>query len=695
MKLQLNSCRPFAFAALAALALAGESLHAQTTHTWLFTAPGNTYNWNDPNSWTPSEGFPNSPGAIANVNIDISGDQTIRLQEPIVVGTLTLGDADGSHRFTIASAVGTDSLTFNSGVVNVPAELNLGNNGKLQQTISAPVELNSNLRVNVGGIDATNAQRITFTGAFDTNDNSTTFVGGVLGETQITFGAGVLIGGANAVITNNSHGAMVFNGAHSNFAGKIVVNNSASGSNVSGLTIANNGSLASAGEFEINGYLSAGITQNGGTAWVGNGSTIANPGQRLTENTITFRGGTLHAGGQPLLAAELNREVRDDVNLFRVNSGYSLLTIASSNNTSNPVTNSTRVLSVDSMERQPGASLFVRASQFGNPSSTFATTFLIGNGDDYLYGANGGDGTTTKSIIPWIVAANANASAQSSTTFATYDEVNGLRALTTAELAGTITAGEGHNVQTNNINVPAISSSVTVNSLAFTLGTGNGSDIGSGKTLIVASGAVSFSNVSGIIGRSGLATAGTLQFGLDNEDTEAVIWANGTNQNTIGASITGSGGLTKAGTGTLILTGLTNTFSGMTYVGGGTLQVGSGFDFSTLGQSEGAVVASGAQLSLAGGDMILDTAFIQLEQYGLFNGKVTLLQDVNETIGALYFGETAMPAGTYGAVGSGAGFESDTWFSGTGMLTVVPEPGSAALLLGGFGMMLVRRRRRA
>jgi autotransporter-associated beta strand protein len=186
-----------------------------------------------------------------------------------------------------------------------------------------------------------------------------------------------------------------------------------------------------------------------------------------------------------------------------------------------------------------------------------------------------------------------------------------------------------------------------------------------------------------------------LQFGLDDEDTEPVIWDNTSIVNTIGASITGTGGLTKAGTGTLILTGTNNSFEGLTYVGGGTLQVGSGFDLSTLGESDTVVVASGAQLTLAGGDMILDSAVLQLEQYGLFNGKVTLFQEVNETIGALFFGETAMPAGTYGAVGSGAEFESDMWFSGVGVLTVVPEPGSAALLLGGFGMMLVSRRRRA
>src|SRR5690606_7271772 len=144
---------------------------------------------------------------------------------------------------------------------------------------------------------------------------------------------------------------------------------------------------------------------------------------RLTQNRITFNGGSLNAGGQPLTVAETNRVVRDTVATMDFNSGYSSLTISSSNTNGG----SARLLEVTDLERSPGASAFVRASLFGNPEATNATTFKIGNAAEYLKGAGASTGTN-QSIIPWMVAANTNPSAQNSDTFATHDG-NGLRGL--------------------------------------------------------------------------------------------------------------------------------------------------------------------------------------------------------------------------------------------------------------------------
>ena len=51
-------------------------------------------------------------------------------------------------------------------------------------------------------------------------------------------------------------------------------------------------------------------------------------------------------------------------------------------------------------------------------------------------------------------------------------------------------------------------------------------------------------------------------------------------------------------------------------------------------------------------------------------------------------------AGTYGANGTGAMFQDDEYFSGPGIVTVVPEPAAAAMLVGSFGALLGFRRRR-
>jgi hypothetical protein len=91
---------------------------------------------------------------------------------------------------------------------------------------------------------------------------------------------------------------------------------------------------------------------------------------------------------------------------------------------------------------------------------------------------------------------------------------------------------------------------------------------------------------------------------------------------------------------------------------------------------------------------ISDLATLTLEKFGLFNGKVTLASNVNETVGALYLAGFVGAPGTYGSTASSADFKDDTFFSGSGVLTVVPEPASAAFLVGGLGVFLGRRRRR-
>ncbi len=169
-----------------------------------------------------------------------------------------------------------------------------------------------------------------------------------------------------------------------------------------------------------------------------------------------------------------------------------------------------------------------------------------------------------------------------------------------------------------------------------------------------------------------------------------MVWANGTNINSIGSVIAGSGGFTKAGTGTLIISG-DNLFSGATTVSAGVLQVASTSDLG----SGNVTIANGATLSLLGDVSISDAATLTLQNFGLTNGMVTLAAGLNETVGALYLGSTGYFSGTFGAVGSGAGFESNTWFGGSGIITVVPEPATWMLLAGAGSFLIARRRRRA
>jgi hypothetical protein len=93
-------------------------------------------------------------------------------------------------------------------------------------------------------------------------------------------------------------------------------------------------------------------------------------------------------------------------------------------------------------------------------------------------------------------------------------------------------------------------------------------------------------------------------------------------------------------------------------------------------------MADNATLSLAGGKVA-----------GLADdGYVDLGLGVNEVVGALVLGGVAQPLGTYGSSLSTAAFKNDEYFAGSGIVTVVPEPGVAVMMLGGITMLLGAQR---
>ncbi|MGX1785436.1 autotransporter domain-containing protein [Bosea sp. NPDC055332] len=117
---------------------------------------------------------------------------------------------------------------------------------------------------------------------------------------------------------------------------------------------------------------------------------------------------------------------------------------------------------------------------------------------------------------------------------------------------------------------------------------------------------------------------------------------------TVTQSFSGSGGLTKAGAGTLVLSGA-NTYTGTTTVSGGTLRAGQAGAFSA---SSAFTIASGATLDLAGFDQTIGTL--------AGAGAITL------GAGTLTVGSNNTPT-TFSGTISGTGGLIKT---GTGMLTL-------------------------
>ena len=115
---------------------------------------------------------------------------------------------------------------------------------------------------------------------------------------------------------------------------------------------------------------------------------------------------------------------------------------------------------------------------------------------------------------------------------------------------------------------------------------------------------------------------------------------------TVSGDISGSGGVTKIGNGTLILSGL-NSYNGSTVVNTGTLNANS---TNALGSTSSVVVSNGGSLLVTAGDSINDSAGVTLAGgtlavNGTFNESVGLLTlsansiiDLNGFTGTLRFG---------------------------------------------------------
>ncbi len=116
----------------------------------------------------------------------------------------------------------------------------------------------------------------------------------------------------------------------------------------------------------------------------------------------------------------------------------------------------------------------------------------------------------------------------------------------------------------------------------------------------------------------------------------------------IGGDHAVDGGLTKTGNGTLTLSAV-NTYTGNTTVNAGTLSI----THACLADASTVTIASTAKLDLNFGS-------------------------VSDTVANLIIGATVMPAGNYGATGSGATTIDDTHFSGVGTLTVTSGGGYAS-----------------
>ena len=380
----------------------------------------------------------------------------------------------------------------------------------------------------------------------------------------------------------------------------------------------------------------------------------------------------------------------------------------------------------------------------GNPGGAGeASTVELGSGNTAVTLAYAGAGETTDHIIDLA----------GTTGSATIDTSNSTGALI---LTGNITAsGAGSKTLTlsggNNDNVQGIISDNSVSDTTSISKTGTGTWILSGANTYsggttVRNGTLSVASI-GLAGNPGnLGTNSTINLGNGNntgtlaytgagETTDRVINLNGTgggatldttgatgaliftsnftatgsgaktltlkggNGDTIQGAIIDSGGgatsLSKTANGTWILSGA-NTYSGGTNISNGVLQL-TGAN-ATLGLGNVTVTSGATRLDITTGvlNAISDTATLSLAGGGTAgvadNGFAKLGNGIDEVVAALILGGTNEAPGTYGSSTSGAANVFDEYFSGNGIITVVPEPSVYALLVAGSGLIFGARR---
>ncbi|NNM28266.1 MAG: hypothetical protein HKO57_01995, partial [Akkermansiaceae bacterium] len=189
----------------------------------------------------------------------------------------------------------------------------------------------------------------------------------------------------------------------------------------------------------------------------------------------------------------------------------------------------------------------------------------------------------------------------------------------------------------------------------------------------------------------------TLAAGGDNTDSTFP----GTMRDGAGAGVLG---LSKRGTGTLTLTG-GNTYTGDTVVKEGILQIGDGGTTGTLSPASPIRIAAAGTLCInrsdtvrqgvdfgggpigglgtfavkGGGTVVLtnNATFADDATVSVASGSILDLDFAGTmTVGTLVLDGVPVPAGTWGASGSGANNAFDSYFAGTGTMTVTITPPS-------------------
>ena len=501
----------------------------------------------------------------------VSGNSTYTGPTTVSAGTLILSGSNASATGGITATGGTvqfnslasingsaRNVTINSpatvafgpsfGAGNIPTALTTRILASSTGMIAADNYASTNFDFSAGGIGYAAASfgsvgNVTYTGTF--TPNGTTYrLGGGAGTLTLS-NANAVTGAANTLLVGGNVSLTAAN-------------------DISTVTV-NSGNLTLG---SANGALNGSpltLNLNAGSLILDNTGTGNNNNNRLTDAAaLKFGGGTFNYRGFNT-AGTNSSETIGNLSLI---SGQSTTTVTFGSTNKAEVTAGT-------LTRSAGAgTLLVNGIGLGkNDSATtsvarflVSSPTLVGTTDGAVTGINAANKDTK--IVPFLVGEATTTTGGIGTaggtpnTFVTWNATAGLRPLNPTDEFTNNAVTSGTNTRITAATVA--SATASVNSLVVSFANASALTINDGFTLTDTSGALLFTE-SATIKPSG--TTGALDFG----SAEGIVTVNSTKTGTITAPITGSGGLTKSGTGTLTLSSAANSYSGATSVMAGTL----------------------------------------------------------------------------------------------------------------------------
>ena len=630
-----------------------------------FAAPIPLYRQNTAGSWVPSNSTNWSTTAAGPGNTGWTNDGTITAffqKAPTGNITINAGNINATglefdvSGYTIASdGVAGDTLTLqNSGLVTVT-------NATDTATISAPI-------AGSVGLNKLGAGTLVL-GGVNTYTGMTTISGGTLAisaDANLGNGGGVTLSGGTLQPTS----------------GNLTLTRAVTGSG--GVNIAANTTLTVAGIFNAGTVT---LPSGGTLSLTGGGNTLAS-GADFAVTGLVFQ-----TAGASLLTADPNTGTAQ---LGITNLGASGITATHASGTVSAASIFQVTGTVPISVTNAGAVLSLSGTIAGAAvlAKTGAGTLVINTDNSGLTGS----GTTTP--VSFRQGSAATTAAAGGIVSITATTPNPGSALGTGEFdanGGTISnmSGSAITLAISDISLGARESTATPGGLVF-----------AGNAGITVTGPISLFKGTGTTG-----AAYQHEITVSTPTTFSGIF-------TVSATTTTSTGVTILGSSTLTLSGTAaNTFTEPVTIatsgtGSGVIATKNG----AFGANTGITLNAGAQLTINTGvttgtvNAINDAALVTINgtagSPGSFGKIVLTIGSAAETVGGLdltttdgKFAAGYLPAGTYGSTSSGATFQDNNLFSGTGVImnlgTAVPEPSTwVALLVGGCGLAVVGRRGR-